>query len=71
MLGVVSLGIGVIFGFLTSFLFKHARFLTVSAITETFIIFSISLVSYFSSELTTIAGIQMSGIISLLTCGII
>ena len=71
MLGVVSLSIGIIFGFLSSFIFKYCRFLTVNAITETFIIFALSMVAYFTSSLTVIAGIEMSGIISLLTCGII
>ena len=68
---MVSLSIGIVFGFLTSFILKHCRFLTVNAITETFIVFAFSLVSYFISSLTSIAGIEMSGIISLLTCGII
>jgi len=71
LLGFVSLAIGVFFGFLTSFLFKNARFLGASAITETFLILSLSMLSYFISDLTVIAGIKMSGIISLLTCGII
>ena len=71
MLGIISLLFGMISGFITSLIFKHARFLTVSAITETFIIFCLSMISYFLSDLTVIAGIQMSGIISLLTCGII
>lgn len=70
MLGVVSVLYGLLFGFLTSLMLKHCRFLTISAITETFIIFSMSMLAYFCSELTVIAGIQMSGIISLLTCGI-
>lgn len=39
--------------------------------TETFIIFSISALSYFITEMTVLAGINMSGIIALLTCGIV
>lgn len=70
MLGIVSILIGLIMGAITSLLFKHARFLSVSAITEVFVIFCLSWSAYFLSELTVIAGIQMSGIISLLTCGI-
>ena len=71
MLGAVSLSIGLFFGFLTSFTFKHASFLRVNAITETFLMFSFSMISYFSSSLIKISGIEMSGIISLLTCGIV
>jgi NhaP-type Na+/H+ or K+/H+ antiporter len=71
MLGIVSLSIGLIFGFLTSYIFKHAKFLRVNAITETFLIFSFSMASYFVAQSIIIAGIEMSGIISLLTCGIV
>jgi NhaP-type Na+/H+ or K+/H+ antiporter len=71
MLGIVSLSIGLVFGFLTSFIFKHCRFLRVNPIIETFLLFGFSMVSYFVSDLTVIAGIEMSGIISLLTCGIV
>lgn len=71
MLAIVSLSIGLIFGFLTSFIFKHCSFLRVNAITETFLILAFSYVSYFASEMIVIANIRMSGIISLLTCGII
>jgi len=70
MLGVVSILVGLIFGVLCSLIFKHFRFMTVSPIIETFIIFSLCLTAYFTSELLHIAGIQMSGIISLLTAGI-
>lgn len=71
LLGFVSLTIGLLFGFLTSFLFKHCGFLRVNAITETFLILSLSMLSYFLADMTVLAGIRMSGIISLLTCGII
>jgi len=71
MLGVVSITIGLFAGLLTSIVFKHVRFLTVSAITETFLIFAFAEIAYFASEMTVIAGIQMSGIISLLTCGVV
>lgn len=53
-------------GFLTSFIFKHCRFLTVNAITETFLIFCFSLITYYVGDL-----VKLSGIISLLACGII
>jgi sodium/hydrogen exchanger-like protein 6/7/sodium/hydrogen exchanger 8 len=71
LLGVVSLSIGAIFGFFTSWIFKHASFLRVNAITETFLIIAFSYISYFVSDFTVLAGIRMSGIISLLTCGIV
>jgi NhaP-type Na+/H+ or K+/H+ antiporter len=71
MLGIVSLLVGLFFGFLTSYIFKHCNFLRVNAITETFLVFSFSIASYFVSDSIKIAGIQMSGIISLLVCGIV
>jgi NhaP-type Na+/H+ or K+/H+ antiporter len=71
LLGFVSLSYGLIFGLLTSFFFKHCSFLHVSAITETFLMIGFSYMSYFMADFTTIAGIKMSGIISLLTCGIV
>jgi len=71
MLGFVSLTIGLIFGFLTSLIFKKASFLRVNPITETFLLLAFSMMSYFVSDLTVVAGIKMSGIISLLTCGIV
>jgi NhaP-type Na+/H+ or K+/H+ antiporter len=70
-LGVVSLSIGAVIGMLTSFSFKWAPFLKVNAVIETFIIFASSLASYFISSSIKIAGLEMSGIISLLTCGIV
>jgi len=71
MLAVISLGLGVAFGFITSFAFKHFAFLRINPITETFVMFSFSMVSYFVSEGIVIADTQMSGITSLLTCGIV
>jgi hypothetical protein len=70
-LGVVSLAIGIIFGLATSYLFKNASFLRVNALTETFLILAFSMMSYNLADITVIAGIRMSGIIALLTCGII
>ena len=71
MLGIVSLSIGLFFGFFTSYIFKNASFLRVNAITETFLLFTFCMISYFVSSLIKIQGIEMSGIISLLTCGIV
>lgn len=71
MLGFVSLTVGVIFGLLSSYLFKICGFLRGNPITETFVLFSFSLGSYFTSGSIVITGVEMSGIISLLTCGIV
>lgn len=71
MLAVISLGMGLLFGFITAFAFKKIAFLRVNPITETFVLFAFSIVSYFVSEGIVIAGTQMSGITSLLTCGIV
>jgi NhaP-type Na+/H+ or K+/H+ antiporter len=71
LLGFISLSIGLIFGFVTSFVFKHCGFLRVNAITETFLLVAFSYMSYFVSDFTIVFGIKMSGIISLLTCGIV
>ena len=71
MIGIISVVIGVIFGFFTSFVFKYANFLRVNAISETFLLFAFSICSYFVSDTIKIQGHQMSGIISLLVCGIV
>lgn len=70
-LGFVSVAIGVVFGLLTSFIFKKAKFLRASSITETFLLIAFSMISYFYAEMCVIAGIKMSGIIALLTAGIV
>lgn len=57
MLGVISIIIGLGMGIISSLTFKYVRFLTVSAITECFILLAFALSSYFISELTVIAGI--------------
>ena len=70
-LAVVSVAIGIFFGMLTALMFKHIRFLTISAVTETFIMLAMGFISYFAAGETVILGLEMSGIISLLTCAII
>lgn len=47
------------------------RFLTYSVVTETFIMYAFALISYFVAGMTKLLDIEMSGIISLLMCGII
>lgn len=71
MLAVVSLAYGFLFGFVTSWLFKTCAFLRGNAVCETFVMVAMSLVAYFLAEMTVIMGIAMSGIIALLTCGIV
>ena len=71
MLGIISLCTGAFMGFATSLMFKHKRFLTHNAVCETFVIVGMSMFTYFATDMIIIAGIEMSGIISLLTCGII
>ena len=71
LLWIISIAIGVFVGFGTSFLFKHAKFLTVNAVTETFLMFALGLTGYFIAEMIVIAGNPMSGVMALLTCSII
>jgi len=66
MLFIASILIGVVFALLTSYTFKNARFLTQSAVTETCLIFSFSYLAYATSQ-----ALAFSGIIALLTCGIL
>lgn len=61
---------GVIFGSLTSLMFKHWKFLNHSAVMEMFIIFSMAMLCYYATSCMYIAKCEMSGIISLLTCAI-
>jgi NhaP-type Na+/H+ or K+/H+ antiporter len=65
-LGLGSLGIGVLFGLLASYILKRMRFLTVSSVKETLLIFAFGYVAYATGEL-----VHMSGIISLLTSGVV
>jgi len=61
-----SFAIGLVVGLMSSYVFKYARYLTHSAIVETMALFSFGYLSYSIAEL-----FSMSGIISLLTCGIV
>lgn len=70
MLGVISLSVGFIVGGITCLTFKHFRFIVHNPITEVFVMMCMSWSCYFISELIVIDGIAMSGLISLLTCGI-
>jgi NhaP-type Na+/H+ or K+/H+ antiporter len=62
----LSILIGLVFGFLASYLTKCMRFIAQSAIGESFILICFGLFSYFLSEL-----MEMSGIVSLLTTALI
>jgi len=68
---VVSIAIGLVFGFATAYLFKNFRFLNTSVVTETFIMIAMAMMAYFIATMTKILGLEMSGMIALLVCGII
>ena len=65
-LGVGSIAIGIVCGLIASYFLKIMRFITVSSIKETLLIFCFGYIAYAIGELA-----HMSGIISLLTSGII
>ena len=72
LLGIVSIAVGLILGVCLSLVFKHIRFLNVSPIIETFLVFATCYVAYFLTGLIRLPnGLEMSGIIALLTCAII
>ena len=62
----MSLVTGIFYAFICALLFKHVRLLTVSAINESMIVFCFGYLSYTTAEV-----FHFSGIISLLTSGII
>ena len=61
-----SVGIGILYGLIASYLLKRIRFLTVSAIKETLFIFCFGYLSYATGNV-----FDMSGIIALLTTGVV
>ena len=65
-LGFGSLGIGILFGLIASYFLKRMRFLAVSAVKETLLIFCFGYIAYATGEL-----VHMSGIIALLTAGVV
>ncbi len=71
MLGIISVAMGVIFGFMGALMFKHVRFLNESPVTEMFVMFAWAMGAYFITSLIVISGLEMSGIIALLVCAII
>ena len=66
LLGVASIGIGIVFGLIGSYCLKKMRFLTVSAVKETLLIFCFGYLAYATGEIA-----HMSGIIALLTSGVV
>jgi NhaP-type Na+/H+ or K+/H+ antiporter len=70
-LAVVSVSIGLFFGFLTCLIFKKFRFLNASVVTETFIMMSMAYIAYFVATMTKILNLEMSGMIAILVCGIV
>ena len=65
-LGVLSVIIGVLVGFIVTYLLKKCRFIAHSAIQETFLLFTVAFLTYYVSEL-----LGQSGITSLVSCAII
>ncbi len=65
-LGLGSLGIGLVLGLIASYIFKKMRFLTVSAIKEVLLTFCFGYLAYGLGEMA-----HMSGIICLLTTGVV
>jgi NhaP-type Na+/H+ or K+/H+ antiporter len=65
-LGTGSIGIGLLYGLFASLCLKKMRFISVSSIKETLLIFCFGYLAYATGEIA-----HMSGIISLLTAGII
>ena len=70
-LGIVSLTVGIVIALANSMTFKYMPFLRVNAVIECFLMCAFSLASYFISNSIVIASLEMSGIISLLSCGIV
>ena len=66
LLGLVSIFIGIFYGLLASFLFKKLRFIKVSAVRETVIIFSFGYLAYATGDI-----LNFSGIIAQLTSGVV
>lgn len=66
LLGLLSVMIGVAFGFLSALFFKHFRSVTHNAINQAVILLCFAYISYLTSELC-----HESGIISLLVTGIV
>jgi len=60
------LAVGITIGLIASFMLKKMRFLTVSSIKETLLVFFMGYMAYAIGEL-----LHASGIICLLTCGIV
>lgn len=65
-LGFGSLAIGLVYGLIASILFKNVRSLTLSSTVECLVIFVIAYCAYVTAEMAA-----MSGIIALLTSGVV
>jgi len=71
-LGVVSTLVGVLFGLLNCLIFKYTHsWIKGHAVIEVFIIILTGVASYFVAEFIVILDLVMSGIISILACGIV
>lgn len=56
-LALASIGIGIFYGLLCSYIFKVFRFVTVSAVKESLLIFSVGYMAYASAEIFHFSGI--------------
>ena len=65
LLSVLSLSIGLFYGGLSAFILKHFRALTKDSVAECIFLFSFGYLCYVTAET-----LKQSGIIALLTCGI-
>jgi sodium/hydrogen exchanger-like protein 6/7/sodium/hydrogen exchanger 8 len=65
-LALASVAIGIAYGLFSSYIFKAMRFVTISAVKETLLIFCFGYLAYATGEVC-----HMSGIISLLTSGVV
>jgi len=65
-LGIGSISIGIVMGLLASYMLKKFRFISVSSIKETLVIFCVGYIAYATGEM-----LHMSGIICLLTSGVV
>lgn len=65
LLALFSLSIGILFGAFSAMILKYTRMLTKDAVAECIFLFSFGYLCYVSAET-----LKQSGIIALLTCGI-
>ena len=65
-LGLLSILLGLVFGIILTYLLKVCRFISHSAIAETFVIICVTMLCYYVSEI-----LKQSEITSLVTCAMV